>query len=129
MDEVEVKEEPVELEAEVPPQPILFIRQLFDVLEMDNLRDLISWNHNDDCRFMVRDKDLFSNVIPTHFTGVGSFNRFEQMLRIHGFKRYGLEFWHKDRMLCRDRPLLLPFSYTGSCLIMTLSLKTSSRNG
>lgn len=51
------------------------------------MRDLILWNHNDDCRFTVRDKDLFSNVIPTHFTGVGSFNRFEQMLRIHGFKR------------------------------------------
>lgn len=104
---VKVKEEPVELEAEVPPQPIRFIQELFDVLQMDNMRDVISWNQNDDCRFTVHHRARFSEVIPTHFTGVGSLKRFIQLLRNYGFKKYGLEFWHKDRMLCKDKPMLL----------------------
>lgn len=45
---VKVKEGPIELEDDFPPQPIRFIEELFDLIEMDTMRDVISWNDNDD---------------------------------------------------------------------------------
>lgn len=46
-------------------------------------------------------------VCSNHFTDVGSFKQFEHTLRNHEFKKNVIEFWHKDKMLCKNRPLLL----------------------
>ncbi|KAK9940080.1 hypothetical protein M0R45_016755 [Rubus argutus] len=105
---VKVKEEPVELEDEVHPQPIWFIQELFDLIEMDTMRDVISLNDNDKCRFIVHDRVEFNIVCFNHFNNVGRFKQYEHTLRNLGFKKDIMEFWYKDKMLCKNRPLLLP---------------------